>query len=409
MHLTSKSELCLSSAVRASSPLSSRAKPIESIAVGDWVWAWDDAVGARVKGRVVRLFRSSRGPIVTLTCIREKTIPETIQATSEHPFWVLDRGWIAAGDLRSGDSLPTLTGSTLTVRRTRNRGRCRTVFNFEVEAHHSYFVGRSGVLVHNSSEPPGADAKKPQYGPTRAHNYVPAFPGTSSTTFMDLAESIDTQFGRTGSFAILDTSRLFTSDFGSHLIRNWRGDGTVFNQRINRNTSPRIYTLVDDSYATPSRTRPMAGYQTALLEHVRSWTEQLLSYSFGPDVVRHTTLEGRHTTGTVKEQLWHADGSLTFAAVVTTNGPGTEVLKKQFLFPRDTRLYTSGWSDSEAGVKGPEDYIKVPRGHMLVLAGQGLFEFPRDVGYVPTAHRVPASDSERFVLLVRGYSYRPRF
>ncbi len=75
---------------------------------------------------------------------------EVIGTTAEHPFWVAGEDWVEAGKLRSGDELsPVDGGEAIHVAAVRRTGRRETVYNFEVEEAHTYFVGASGVWVHN--------------------------------------------------------------------------------------------------------------------------------------------------------------------------------------------------------------------------------------------------------------------
>ena len=74
-----------------------------------------------------------------------------IGTTPNHPFWSNDRQrFVAAGDLRPGESLRTADGSQQTVRSITSRGDEHTVYNLEVNREHVYYVGDSGILVHNS-------------------------------------------------------------------------------------------------------------------------------------------------------------------------------------------------------------------------------------------------------------------
>ena len=74
-----------------------------------------------------------------------------IGTTPNHPFWSNDRQrFVAAGDLRPGESLRTADGSQQTVRSVTSRGGGHTVYNLEVNREHVYYVGDTGLLVHNS-------------------------------------------------------------------------------------------------------------------------------------------------------------------------------------------------------------------------------------------------------------------
>jgi hypothetical protein len=72
-----------------------------------------------------------------------------IRATLRHPFYVKDRGWVAAADLKPGDLLRTADDRYVPVIETFRNGDVEPVFNFCVEDWHTYFAG--GVLVHNAS------------------------------------------------------------------------------------------------------------------------------------------------------------------------------------------------------------------------------------------------------------------
>jgi len=76
----------------------------------------------------------------------------SIGTTSNHPFWSVDRQeYIQAGHLEIGERLQTLHGHTKTVVSNLPRPGPKTdVYNLEVHAEHTYFVGEDGVLVHNN-------------------------------------------------------------------------------------------------------------------------------------------------------------------------------------------------------------------------------------------------------------------
>jgi hypothetical protein len=63
---------------------------------------------------------------------------------------VRDRGWTKASELLEGDELLGLAGDWLRVSSTNALEERETVYNFEVEGFHTYFVGEVGVWVHNT-------------------------------------------------------------------------------------------------------------------------------------------------------------------------------------------------------------------------------------------------------------------
>lgn len=137
-------------------------KPIEAIEVGDLVWAWYDETGEIVKRPVNRLFRRKAQRVVEVACTDENGVRQVISATLEHPFWIDGKGWVAATDLQAGDLLRCLHSSSSRARvlEVADASRFADVYNFEVTGLHNYFVGGTGVLVHNASHDPGRVPKK---------------------------------------------------------------------------------------------------------------------------------------------------------------------------------------------------------------------------------------------------------
>ncbi len=110
---------------------------------------------------------------------------ETIDTTTNHPFYVEEKGWVAAGDLEVGDVLYTADGDEVEVTdiELEKLAEPITVYNLEVEDFHTYFVGEYGVLVHNSYKPsknignytkydPKEIEKKFGMKPSQYHNQV---------------------------------------------------------------------------------------------------------------------------------------------------------------------------------------------------------------------------------------------
>jgi hypothetical protein len=143
-------------------------RPIEEIARGERVWAFDLEQGMWALRPVAHAQQHEfEGDLVTIA-----VGDDAIDATSSHPFWVIegeglqqrpepqDAGrtdlqvqtpgrWVAAGDLSVGDVLLVRSGKVavvgwLAIRQVRLR-----VYNIQVEGLHTYAVGRSQVLVHN--------------------------------------------------------------------------------------------------------------------------------------------------------------------------------------------------------------------------------------------------------------------
>ncbi|MFI0516055.1 polymorphic toxin type 27 domain-containing protein [Streptomyces sp. WSLK1-5] len=120
---------------------------IEDIRVGDRVWSMDQRTGKRSLKPVLELFHRTVDHLV-----RVETKNGTVESTDSHPYWVQERGWTEARDLRPGDRLRTLDGGSDAVTGTSLVEGSVGVFNFEVADNHTYYVyaGSTPVLVHNT-------------------------------------------------------------------------------------------------------------------------------------------------------------------------------------------------------------------------------------------------------------------
>ena len=125
-------------------------KPVEQLRKGDKVLsrAELDPLG-HVEAKEVEEVFVRLGRVMLL-----RVSGREIGTTSEHPFWVKDRGWIAAGELKAGDLLASEeNGRWLTVDGVKDTGRYESVYNIRVADYHTYFVGELdwdfAVWAHN--------------------------------------------------------------------------------------------------------------------------------------------------------------------------------------------------------------------------------------------------------------------
>ena len=126
-------------------------RPIEEVKVGDSVWSKDEATGREGWAPVVRTFVTEDKEVLRLKLIREDDGRlEVLGTTAEHPFWAEGKGWVPAGKLAPGDRVPSAHGGWLRVGSSTWTQERETVYNFEVEGTHTYFVGESGAWVHNT-------------------------------------------------------------------------------------------------------------------------------------------------------------------------------------------------------------------------------------------------------------------
>lgn len=124
-------------------------KPIQDIRPGDAVMSWDENSETVTTNVVTRTFERIVDEVIEL-----KIEDGMIVATTEHPFWVENRGWVPASSLMPGDELRTRDGGLRTLYSTDRTFRTESVYNFEVAGSHSYFVSEMSILVHNASQAP---------------------------------------------------------------------------------------------------------------------------------------------------------------------------------------------------------------------------------------------------------------
>ncbi len=67
-----------------------------------------------------------------------------------HRFYV--GRWVHAKDLSRGDRVLSLDGRWKELKATRREVMPHLAFNLHVDGIHDYFVGQSGLLVHNSKD-----------------------------------------------------------------------------------------------------------------------------------------------------------------------------------------------------------------------------------------------------------------
>ena len=79
---------------------------------------------------------------------------EEIITTVDHPFYVKDKGFINAGELKINDELLDSNGNILLIENfaIELTEKPVTVYYFQVEDFHTYHVGKCRLLVHNAGD-----------------------------------------------------------------------------------------------------------------------------------------------------------------------------------------------------------------------------------------------------------------
>ena len=122
--------------------------PIEQITVGMMVYATDPETGETELKKVVNSFVRESSELVHITVNGEE-----IATTPTHPFWVPQKGWTDAIDLRAGDRLQLLNGVYVIIEQVQHEllETPVTVYNFEVDDFHTYYITESQIFVHNAN------------------------------------------------------------------------------------------------------------------------------------------------------------------------------------------------------------------------------------------------------------------
>lgn len=118
-------------------------KPIERLQPGDEVLTRNPVDGEDEVSQVANSFTST---VSSLSSIQAGD--EVLLATDNHLFFVVEKGWTRAAEIKRGDGLVTLDGQLIVTAIDHVEGE--DVFNVDVTGAHTYFVTDSGILAHNS-------------------------------------------------------------------------------------------------------------------------------------------------------------------------------------------------------------------------------------------------------------------
>jgi hypothetical protein len=118
-------------------------RPIESLEIGDLVLAQDVDTGELAFKPIIG--RTVRPPSEILDV---KVGDEMVRTTRGHPFWVSGIGWRMAKELGDGAILHGVTGAAR-VEAVESSGE-EEAYNLVVADFNTYFVGESGLLVHDN-------------------------------------------------------------------------------------------------------------------------------------------------------------------------------------------------------------------------------------------------------------------
>ena len=123
-------------------------KRIEDIVAGDKIMAAYPDTFEIAEKTVLETYVRQVDKLVHITINGEEIV-----TTDNHPFYVQGRGFINAGSLLVGDKLVSVNGEDLIVEDyyIKLTEEPVSVYNFQVEDFHTYFVGDCSVWVHNKN------------------------------------------------------------------------------------------------------------------------------------------------------------------------------------------------------------------------------------------------------------------
>jgi hypothetical protein len=122
-------------------------QPIETLHAGDQVLTQDVTTGALSFQPILVVHHNAPGATLRV----DTSDGQTVTASTYHRFWVAGKGWAMARDLKEGDTLRTLNGLTKVV--SVSPGLVEPLFNLDVAASRTYFVGEKDTLVHDNTLP----------------------------------------------------------------------------------------------------------------------------------------------------------------------------------------------------------------------------------------------------------------
>ncbi|ADG76302.1 YD repeat protein [Cellulomonas flavigena DSM 20109] len=171
-------------------------RPIEDLQVGDLILAGNPETGETSPEPVITPLVSTGDK--RLIALRFDGDVQAVVATDNHPYWVQDQGWVAAGDLLVGDTTVASDGSERVLVQIGDLGvfANQTVHNLHVAGQHTYYVTadeqQADQLVHNAG-PAACDiaegALRKHVKGTNEHRVASAADRRGKSVFFGLASA----------------------------------------------------------------------------------------------------------------------------------------------------------------------------------------------------------------------------
>ena len=117
---------------------------IEDLKKGDFLYSYNLNGKYLEEAEVIKTIARKAYEIYTI-----KAGYTTIKVTSEHPFYIYNKGWVKVSDLEVGDNIKTMYEEIRAITSITSTIETKTVYNITVSGNRNYFVSKNGFLVHN--------------------------------------------------------------------------------------------------------------------------------------------------------------------------------------------------------------------------------------------------------------------
>ncbi|MCR5022697.1 polymorphic toxin-type HINT domain-containing protein [Ruminococcus sp.] len=120
--------------------------PIEKITTNTMVYSFDPDTLEVSEKQVEDVFVKESSKLIDI-----EVNGETIKTTPDHPFYVPQKGFTRAIELRAGDELYTVNGEYVVIEKIQHviLESPVKVYNFRVADYHTYYVGNNSIGTHN--------------------------------------------------------------------------------------------------------------------------------------------------------------------------------------------------------------------------------------------------------------------
>ena len=124
-------------------------KNIEDVKLGEKLWAKNVDTGEQEWKAVTKIFNEPDRGIYEIKLHGNDGFEQKIEATDDHPFYVIGKGWKTTIELKVGDEIETDGNGAMKVISVVDEQRQALTYNFTVADFHTYYVTKKNVLVHN--------------------------------------------------------------------------------------------------------------------------------------------------------------------------------------------------------------------------------------------------------------------